>query len=152
LQSIDPFGKSFGFAEFDHGNIVAIRLHLSRNLWLMNEAQRHGWSVRLARGGRSVRSTRWLADSFSRAVISFHAPQHFLNFLPLPHGQGWFRPIASSARHGSGGCSSCSKSEMSSGSPGSMPAITCQPCALQMATISSNVWGHILICELHIPA
>jgi hypothetical protein len=29
-----------------------------------------------------------------------HCPQHFLNFLPLPQGQGSFRPTVGSARTG----------------------------------------------------
>gem|GEM_PF-4460981 len=50
LQPIDPFGKSFCFADFDHDNIVAIGLHLSRDLWFMDE------------GLTGVRSLRFLRD------------------------------------------------------------------------------------------
>jgi hypothetical protein len=35
------------------------------------------------------------------STLSVHAPQHFLYFLPLPHGQNALRPILGSAIPGS---------------------------------------------------
>ena len=34
-----------------------------------------------------------MIPSATGAVSGIHAPQHFLYFLALPHGQGSFRPI-----------------------------------------------------------
>lgn len=54
------------------------------------------------------------------------APQHFLYFLPLPHGHGLFLPIFSdlTARVG---FKAFSKSEISSGLSNSKPIIKCHP-------------------------
>src|SRR5712691_9933899 len=69
------------------------------------------------------------------------AAQHFLNFLPLPQGQGSLRPILGAARGAEGfaamACRRRSMSERSSGWSGSMPTITFQWCFSQRATISS---------------
>jgi hypothetical protein len=46
------------------------------------------------------------------------APQHFFYFLPLPHGQGLFRPIFSDLTAW-GGVNAFSRSEISSGLSGS---------------------------------
>ncbi len=56
--------------------------------------------------------------------------QHFLNFLPLPHGQGSLRPTFVAATTGAGGWSARSRSERSSGLSGSRPmrnSISCLP-------------------------
>ena len=53
--------------------------------------------------------------------------QHFLNFLPLPHGQGSFRPTFGPACFGLGGLRSRVTSEISSGLSGSIPIIAVQP-------------------------
>jgi hypothetical protein len=49
LQPINPFGEIIGFAHFNHGNIVAIELHKSRNLCLLvvpnGEAQQRAGSA-----------------------------------------------------------------------------------------------------------
>ena len=47
LQRIDPFGKSFCFADFNHENIVAIRLHLSRYLWFVDEARHLSFPLKI---------------------------------------------------------------------------------------------------------
>src|SRR5271165_4438364 len=58
------------------------------------------------------------------------AAQHFLNFLPLPQGQGSLRPILGAARGAEGFPAMAlrrrSMSERSSGWSGSMPTITFQ--------------------------
>ncbi len=60
-----------------------------------------------------------------------HDPQHFLNFAPLPHGHGSLRPTegARTTEVSRGGFPArrVSKSQMSSGSSGSMPTTTFQP-------------------------
>jgi site-specific recombinase XerD len=69
------------------------------------------------------------------------AAQHFLNFLPLPQGQGSLRPILGAARGAEGFPArerrSRSISERSSGWSGSTPTITFQWWFSQRATISS---------------
>ena len=69
------------------------------------------------------------------------AAQHFLNFLPLPQGQGSLRPILVATRGAEGFPARArrrrSMSERSSGWSGSMPTITFQWCFSQRATISS---------------
>jgi hypothetical protein len=69
------------------------------------------------------------------------AAQHFLNFLPLPQGQGSLRPILGAAGGAEGFPARArrrrSMSERSSGWSGSMPTITFQWCFSQRATISS---------------
>ena len=69
-------------------------------------------------------------------ILSTYPPQHLLYFLPLPHGQGSFRPVLACTLAASGGLRSRSTSEISSGLFGSMPTITFQPLLSQMDRIS----------------
>jgi len=76
------------------------------------------------------------------------APQHLLYFFPLPQGQGSFRPGSFSALVGLGGLRALSRSDVSSGLWGSIPAMKCHPCSLQIAAISaalSCVWTRTII-------
>ena len=49
-------------------------------------------------------------------MLSQAPPQHFLNFLPLPHGQGSFRPASIVARTGVGAGSRPFATSLASGS------------------------------------
>ena len=69
--------------------------------------------------------------------------QHFLNFLPLPQGQGSLRPIFGAARAGCLALKARSMSLMSSGFSGSSPIMHWIPFSLQKSSICwalSVVW------------
>jgi hypothetical protein len=63
-------------------------------------------------------------------------PQHFLYFLPLPHGQGSLRPTFFSATCGVGQFNSVSKSVMSSGLSGANSILYVQPFSSKVAATS----------------
>jgi len=96
----------------------------------------------LTRGG--LISVRWCVY----LIVSIYAPQHLLYFLPLPQGQGSFRPVLTCAFAASGGLSSRSTSEISSGLSGSMPTMTFHPFLLHIDKISSArfLWLHASHC------
>jgi len=74
-------------------------------------------------------------------VTIHHCAQHFLYFLPLPHGQASLRPGRLSTTTGRGGFSRRSSSLISSAASGSTSMVHTQPCSSQTALISASRSG-----------
>jgi hypothetical protein len=93
---------------------------------------------------RAAGETRHFLSIFAASIActpfinDYKLLQQFLNFFPLPHGQGSLRLTFFSAIVGFGGFNNRSRSLTSSGFSGSNPIRYCQPCFSNVDVTSLN--------------